>query len=131
MKELLIVVQLKGSFNMIENIIGIRVKEIRSSLSMSQQSFADAIEVSKGMVSLIESGKKKPSRDTVSKISNLGNVSADYVMGLSDYKNLDESQSSEVKTELHDMISKIEKLDEDKQKLILNMIKGAVNSLDD
>lgn len=29
------------------------------------------------------------------------------------------------------MISKIEKLDEDKQKLILNMIKGAVNSLDD
>ncbi|KDB40993.1 transcriptional regulator [Bacillus cereus] len=116
---------------MMENIIGIRVKEIRNSLAMSQQSFADAIEVSKGMVSLIESGKKKPSRETVSKISNLGNVSADYVMGLSNYKNLDESQSSEVKTELHDMISKIEKLDEDKQKLILNMIKGAVNSLDD
>ncbi|MBL3848196.1 helix-turn-helix transcriptional regulator [Bacillus paranthracis] len=114
-----------------ENIIGIRVKEIRSSLAMSQQSFADAIEVSKGMVSLIESGKKKPSRETVSKISNLGSVSADYVMGLSDYKNLDEIQSSEVKTELHDMISKIEKLDEDKQKLILSMIKGAVNSLDD
>ncbi|MDM5270485.1 helix-turn-helix domain-containing protein [Bacillus wiedmannii] len=116
---------------MIENIIGIRVKEIRNRLAMSQQSFADAIEVSKGMVSLIESGKKKPSRETVSKISNLGNVSADYVMGLSNYKNLDESQSSEVKTELHDMISKIEKLDEDKQKLILSMIKGAVNSLDD
>lgn len=116
---------------MMENIIGIRVKEIRNSLAMSQQSFADAIEVSKGMVSLIESGKKKPSRETVSKISNLGNVSADYVMGLSNYKNLDESQSSEVKSELHDMISKIEKLDEDKQKLILSMIKGAVNSLDD
>lgn len=131
MRELLIVVRLKESFNMIENIIGIRVKEIRNRLAMSQQSFADAIEVSKGMVSLIESGKKKPSRETVSKISNLGNVSADYVMGLSNYKNLDESQSSEVKTELHDMISKIEKLDEDKQKLILSMIKGAVNSLDD
>ncbi|MBJ8031056.1 helix-turn-helix domain-containing protein [Bacillus cereus group sp. N21] len=116
---------------MVENIIGIRVKEIRNSLGMSQQTFADTIEVSKGMVSLIESGKKKPSRDTVAKIANLGKTSADYVIGLSDYKNLDESQSSEVKTELHDMISKIEKLDEDKQKLILNMIKGAVNSLDD
>ncbi|MFP3415024.1 helix-turn-helix transcriptional regulator [Bacillus sp. SIMBA_074] len=116
---------------MIENIIGIRVKEIRNRLAMSQQSFADAIEVSKGMVSLIESGKKKPSRDTVTKISNLGKVSADYVIGLSNYKNLDESQSSEVKTELQDMINKIEKLDDDKQKLILNMIKGAVNSLDD
>ncbi len=44
---------------MIENIIGIRVKEIRNNLAMSQQSFADAIDVSKGMVSLIESGKKK------------------------------------------------------------------------
>ncbi|HDR7595210.1 TPA: helix-turn-helix transcriptional regulator [Bacillus mycoides] len=116
---------------MVENIIGIRVKELRNSLGMSQQSFADAIEVSKGMVSLIESGKKKPSRDTVTKISNLGKTSADYVIGLSDYKNLDESQSSEVKTELHSMISKIEKLDEDKQKLIINMIKGAVNSLED
>lgn len=131
MRELLIVVRLKESFNMIENIIGIRVKEIRNRLAMSQQSFADAIEVSKGMVSLIESGKKKPSRDTVTKISNLGKVSADYVIGLSNYKNLDESQSSEVKTELQDMINKIEKLDDDKQKLILNMIKGAVNSLDD
>lgn len=114
-----------------ENLIGIRVKEIRSSLAMSQQTFADAIEISKGMVSLIESGKKKPSRDTVTKIANLGNVSTDYVIGVSDYKNLDESKSSEVKIELHDMISKIEKLDEDKQKLILNMIKGAVNGLDD
>ena len=121
----------RGVFNMDENLIGIRVKEIRSSLAMSQQTFADAIEISKGMVSLVESGKKKPSRDTVTKIANLGNVSTDYVIGVSDYKNLDESQSSEVKTELHDMISKIEKLDEDKQKLILNMIKGAVNSLDD
>lgn len=113
------------------NIIGIRVKEIRISLGYSQQTFADALEISKGMVSLIESGKKKPSRTTVTKISGIGNVSADYVMGLSDYKNLDLNQSSKVKIELKDMINKIEKLDEDKQKLILNMIKGAVNSLDD
>ncbi|HEK9103362.1 TPA: helix-turn-helix transcriptional regulator [Bacillus pseudomycoides] len=114
-----------------ENLIGIRVKEIRSSLAMSQQAFADAIDVSKGMISLIESGKKKPSRTTVTKISGLGNVSADYIMGLSHYKNLDESQSSEVKTELKDMISRIEKLNEDQQKIIINMIKGAVNGLDD
>lgn len=113
------------------NIIGIRVKELRNSLGYSQQTFADAIEVSKGMVSLIESGKKKPSRTTVTKISGIGNVSADYVMGLSDYKNLDANQSSEVKRELNDMMRKIEKLDEVKQKMILNMIKGAVNSLDD
>ncbi|MGO4219494.1 helix-turn-helix domain-containing protein [Bacillus sp. YAF12_1] len=114
-----------------ENIIGKRIKEIRMSLGYTQQQFADSVDISKPMISYIESGKRTPSRDTVSKISNLGNVSADYVMGLSNYKNLDESQSSEVKTELHNMINKIEKLDEDKQKLILNMIKGAVNSLDD
>ena len=113
------------------NVIGQRIKEIRLSLGYNQQKFADCIEVSKSMVSYLESGKKTPSRETVSKIASISNVTSDYIMGLSDHKKLDGNQSSEVKRELDDMISRIEKLDEDKQKLILNMIKGAVNNIGD
>ena len=50
-----------------ENIIGKRIKEIRMSLGYTQQQFADSVDISKPMVSYIESGKKTPSRETVSK----------------------------------------------------------------
>ncbi|MGQ8826939.1 helix-turn-helix domain-containing protein [Bacillus sp. NA_146.1] len=116
-------------------LISRRVKEIRTDiLKLSQREFARALDMqSRSAISMWENeeSEKCPSKPMVLKISNLANVSVDYILGLSNYKNLDESQSSEVKTELHNMISKIEKLDADKQKLILNMIKGAVNSLDD
>ena len=45
-----------------ENIIGKRIKEIRMSLGYTQQQFADSVDISKPMVSYIESGKKTPSR---------------------------------------------------------------------
>ncbi|PFM11660.1 transcriptional regulator [Bacillus cereus] len=115
---------------MVENIIGIRVKEIRNSLAMSQQSFADAIEVSKGMISLIESGKKKPSRETVSKISNLANVSTDYIIGLSDNKNNEESSTSDVMLELKHYINRMESFDEETKEFAIKKIKALISGLD-
>ena len=41
-----------------ENIIGKRIKEIRMSLGYTQQQFADSVDISKPMVSYIESGKR-------------------------------------------------------------------------
>lgn len=66
------------------------------------------VDISKPMVSYIESGKKTPSRETVSKISNLANVSTDYIMGLSDNKNNEESSASDVMLELKHYINRME-----------------------
>ena len=41
-----------------ENIIGKRIKEIRMSLGYTRQQFADSVDISKPMVSYIESGKR-------------------------------------------------------------------------
>lgn len=113
-----------------ENIIGIRVKEIRNSFGYSQQTFADALDISKGMVSLIESGKKKPSRETVSKISSLVNISTDYIMGLSDNKNNEESSASDVMLELKHYIDRMESFDEDTKEFAIKKIKKFISRLD-
>ncbi|MCU5708068.1 helix-turn-helix domain-containing protein [Bacillus cereus] len=108
-----------------------RLKQLRIENDYTQQELADLTELSKPTISRFEGNKKTPSRESVTKIAKVFNVSTDYLLGLSDHRNLDENQSSEVKVELNNMINKIEKLSEDQQKMILNMIKGAVNSLDD
>ncbi|MEM5609234.1 helix-turn-helix transcriptional regulator [Bacillus toyonensis] len=96
-----------------ENIIGKRIKEIRMSLGYTQQQFADSVDISKPMVSYIESGKKTPSRETVSKISNLANISTDYIMGLSDNKNNEEPSVSDVMLELKYYIDRVETFDDE------------------
>ncbi|PFN11866.1 helix-turn-helix domain-containing protein [Bacillus cereus] len=113
-----------------ENIIGIRVKEIRNSFGYSQQTFADALDISKGMVSLIESGKKKPSRETVSKISNLTNISTDYIIGLSDNKTNEDSSSSDVMLELKHYIDRMESFDDETKEFAIKKIKLLISGLD-
>ncbi|EJS63467.1 helix-turn-helix domain-containing protein [Bacillus cereus] len=113
-----------------ENIIGKRIKEIRMSLGYTQQQFADSVDISKPMVSYIESGKKTPSRETVSKISNLANVSTDYIVGLSDNKNNEESSTSDVMLELKHYIDRMESFDEDTKEFAIKKIKALISGLD-
>lgn len=112
------------------NVIGQRIKEIRLSLGYNQQKFADCIEVSKSMVSYLESGKKTPSRETVSKISNLANVPSDYIMGLSDINRVETAESSDVMLELEHYLNKVEKFDEETKEFAIKKIKALISGLD-
>ncbi|MDC2867540.1 helix-turn-helix domain-containing protein [Bacillus sp. BP-3] len=113
-----------------ENAIGKRVKEIRAELKMSQSQFAESIGVSKSLISLIELGRKNPSIETINKIANKGNVSIDYVMGLSDNKNIEENQSSGVMLELQHYINKVEKFDDETKEFAIKKIKALIYGLD-
>ncbi|AHA74810.1 MULTISPECIES: helix-turn-helix domain-containing protein [Bacillus] len=113
-----------------ENIIGKRIKEIRLSLGYSQQQFADHIKISKPMISYIESGKKTPSRETVSKIANISNISSDYIMGLSNDKQPDAIPLSEVQLDLKYYIDKIEKFDDETKDFAIKKIKALISALD-
>ncbi|AJQ59274.1 helix-turn-helix transcriptional regulator [Bacillus cereus] len=113
-----------------ENIIGKRIKEIRMSLGYTQQQFADSVDISKPMVSYIESGKKTPSRETVSKISNLANISTDYIMGLSDNKTSEEPSASDVMLELKYYIDRVETFDDETKEFAIKKIKALISGLD-
>lgn len=68
--------------------LGSRLKELRTSMNLTQKKFADLINVSMVSVSSYESETKNPSLDMVINIANKCNVSIDWLCGLSDRKSL-------------------------------------------
>lgn len=106
-----------------DNVIGIRIKEIRvDMLKMSQREFAEALDAKKTMISLYENGKRNPSRETVEKISKLSKVSADYIMGLSEHKTLNSIKSKEATSDSEKLMQQLLELDPEKFKRIMDII---------
>ena len=71
-------------------IMSERLKGLREERDLTQQDLADELDVSKSTYSYYESGKRNLNASTLLKLSNLYNVSLDYIMGLSDYRQTSE-----------------------------------------
>jgi len=61
-----------------------RLKEVRKLGDVTQKQVADGAQISENQYQSYEYGKHKPSIDTVIKLCLYLNVSADYLLGLSD-----------------------------------------------
>lgn len=64
----------------IDTGIGNRIKEHRMKLGMSQRDLAKCLEVSDTAISAIERGSNYPSIETLKKISDMFNISIDYLL---------------------------------------------------
>lgn len=62
-----------------------RIRELRNERHMTQSRLGDILCVSQDTVSLWEKGKSIPSADQVIRLCKIFGVSADYLLGLSDY----------------------------------------------
>lgn len=102
--------------------MGNRIKQARLDKGMKQYELAEAIGVNFTAISLYESNKREPRRDILEKISLVTNVSADYLMGLSEHKTLNKEKSEKVSQDVADLMAKINKLDPEKRKLIESLI---------
>jgi len=58
-----------------------RIKLLREKMNISQEELAQKLELSKGIISLYENDKRKPSYDVLMKLSELFNCSMDYIIG--------------------------------------------------
>ncbi|RLI78372.1 XRE family transcriptional regulator [Archaeoglobales archaeon] len=88
-----------------------RLKELRTSLGISQRELARAIKLSSGMISMYEAGKKIPTIDVLNRLADFFGVSADYLIGRSDDpKPVDGELPEFVKEQL----SKIKRIKEEK-----------------
>ncbi|MED2749530.1 helix-turn-helix transcriptional regulator [Bacillus thuringiensis] len=105
-----------------------RLKALRLEKKSTQQDVADFLKVAKSNISRFESGKQTPSRETVTKLAQYFNVTVDYMLGLSEYPNLDHLQSTQVKKQFLHLLSRIEKLNTEQQKMILTMLDSVVDS---
>ena len=75
----------------------VKLKELRESKGLSQQKFANMMNISQGTVGNWESGIREPNFETISKIANFFDVSVDYILG-----RVDEKQNKPGETELED-----------------------------
>lgn len=62
---------------------GDKLKALRKSKNLTQQQLADKVELVKGSISAYEQNTKYPSLDVLIKFCNFFNVSADFLLGLS------------------------------------------------
>ena len=88
--------------------IGKYIAGKRKSLGMTQKQLADKLDLVKGTISAYEQGKKYPSIEVLIKLCNVFQISADYLLGLSDdmqlmKSNLTDEQMSTFRKLIHDM----------------------------
>ena len=68
--------------------ISARIKYLRNQRKEKQCTLAKAIGTSSGLISNWELGNRKPGADSIIKLCNHFNVSADWLLGLSDYQSI-------------------------------------------
>lgn len=63
-----------------------RLRHLRKSANISQQTLGDAMNVTKVSISGYETGNRKPDTDTLQKLADYFDVSTDYLLGRSETK---------------------------------------------
>lgn len=65
-----------------DNLFSERLKELRIEKQIGQVELANAINVSKGIISLWENGLREPKLNNLISLASFFNVSIDYLVGL-------------------------------------------------
>lgn len=99
-----------------------RIKFLRENLKLSQEELAEKLNLSKGIISLYEQEKRKPSLEILIKLSEIFNVSIDYIIGRTDLKN----ESIPIAASTKDNIDLSDVSNEDKE-AIMRIIEIAKN----
>ena len=70
-------------------MLEIRLKELRNKANITQKELAESINTSQQNIAFYEKGERKPKHDMVEKLANFFNVSTDYLLGKTDFPDLD------------------------------------------
>lgn len=73
-----------------------RLKALRLESNLTQKEIAEKFGIKQPNYQQWESGKRKPTSDTLEKFSEFFGVSTDYLLGNSDYRSVEEDELSEV-----------------------------------
>lgn len=98
-----------------------RIRQLRIERKLKQGQLGDNLGISQQTVSRIEKDKTTMSIDTLERLSKYFNVTADYILGLSDYRrNIDDRSFKEKKEydEFHEFYHIYKRLSERDRKLL-------------
>lgn len=68
------------------DIIGQRLKELRTDANLTQEKIAKSLNISREAYSLYETNKRQMNYDTICTIAKIYNVTTDYLLGNSSFK---------------------------------------------
>ncbi len=85
---------------------GIKLRKLRKEREMTQQQLADKLDITKATVSAYETDAKYPSIEVLIKIAKTFEVSTDYLLGLSETNDF---QNSQLTDEQNILIQEIER----------------------
>lgn len=100
------------------------LKVLRKQQNISMKKLGEIIGVAESTISLYESGKRQPDKDTLIRIADYFCVSVDYLLGATDKKNL----PSELTEGEKKFIELFRRVPEDKQELVLQVIRVAITN---
>ncbi|HIE6631498.1 TPA: helix-turn-helix domain-containing protein [Bacillus luti] len=115
-------------------ILGQRIKDSRKKRGLTQDGLASKIKekmnadtkMNKTTISNYETGYSSPSNELLVVISDVLNVSVDFLLGRSDDPELNAVQYTELRKEFNELIDVLEKMPKEKQNMLLDMMKAAV-----
>jgi len=81
-------------------IFGLRLKTLRLAKSLTQKQLAEKLDIGKGAISAYEQNTMYPSIDVLIKICQFFNVSADFLLGLSETKDIKISHLTDEQVEI-------------------------------
>ena len=99
-----------------------RIKELRREKRMSQVRLSVELGVSQEAISAYESGRSSPSIANLLQLSKLFHVSCDYILGISDVRQI--RSSTEIRDEDWALLEKYRSLDNSKRPLLLAFLEG-------
>jgi len=97
-----------------------RLKKCREEKGLSQAEMGQALEITRQAYNHYETGKREPPQDTLKKISEVLNVSVDYLLGRTDNKTNDDISFDDF---TYAMYNESKELTDDQKDMLLSMAK--------
>ena len=105
-----------------DTLFSITLRQLRKENNISAEELAQKLNINKSTISRYETSKTEPYLPIVIKIANYFNVSIDWLSGVTDIKNWQNSSKTEI-------ISNFEELPDDKKKELLRYSNYLKNDL--
>ncbi len=87
--------------------VGLRIKEIRKKKNISQKDFAQMMNTTQQKISKIEKGQQGIITDDLYEVCKKLNISADYILGLTNDPSLDIPEDNQMLTDLIENYNKL------------------------
>ena len=105
-----------------------RIKLIRNENTVSAVELAKRLNKSESAIRMWESGKSKPDADTLIELSKMFNCTTDYLLGLGEYRNMDEQNTFKKLSETFG--EKINDLPKSVKKSLIEINNNAIKSFE-